>query len=173
MNINFSTATQGKLHAPHNVPRWDLIPCLWLKRWANFPQAPQEVFSLSNRYVSRTLFFLSQVVGPWKALTQKKARFPCSGINSGSSFLSQDEDMSESRVETVEKDIGLCLIWTGRMTSLWHHKRHTECNAWKGDVAYLFLKMDRNPNITVPTRKWTSVSCLTSRSVCIVLTSVV
>ena len=39
MNINISTATRGKLHVPHIVPRWDMIPCLWLKRWASFPQA--------------------------------------------------------------------------------------------------------------------------------------
>ena len=61
MNINFSSATLGKLHAPHIIPRWELIPCLWLKRWANFPQAPQEEFSLSSRDVSGTLCFLSQV----------------------------------------------------------------------------------------------------------------
>ena len=61
MNISFSTATRGKLPAPHIVPGWDLIPCLWLKRWANFPQAPQVEFSLSNRYVRGTLCFLSQV----------------------------------------------------------------------------------------------------------------
>ena len=61
MNINFCTATRGKLHAPHIVPRWELIPCLWLKRWAKFPQAPQEEFSLSGRNVRGTLCFLSQV----------------------------------------------------------------------------------------------------------------
>ena len=61
MNINFSTATQGKLRAHHIVPRLELITCLWLKKWANFPQATQEDFSLSNRDLRRTLCFLSQV----------------------------------------------------------------------------------------------------------------
>ena len=61
MNINFSTATRGKLHVPHMVPRWELIPCLWLKRCASFPQAPQEEFSLNRRKVRGTLHFLSQV----------------------------------------------------------------------------------------------------------------
>ena len=60
MNINFSRATRGKIHAHHIISRWELIPCLWLKRWANFPQALQEFF-LSSRYVRGTLCFLSQV----------------------------------------------------------------------------------------------------------------
>ena len=61
--------------------------------------------------------------------------------------------MSESPVETLEKSVGLRLIWTGGITSLCHLKRHTEFNASKGDDAFLFSKMDSNPNITVPTRK--------------------
>ena len=61
MNTNFSTATRGKHHAPHIVSRWVLIPCLWLKRWANFPQAAQEEIFLSNWYVRGTMCFLSQV----------------------------------------------------------------------------------------------------------------
>ena len=61
--------------------------------------------------------------------------------------------MSESPVETLEKAVGLCLIWTLEITSICHLERHTELNASKGDDALLFLKMDRNPNITVPTRK--------------------
>ena len=61
MNINFSRATWGKHHAPHIIPRWELIPCCWLKWRASFPQAPQEKFSLSSRDVRGTLCFLSQV----------------------------------------------------------------------------------------------------------------
>ena len=89
-----------------------------------------------------------------ETLTQKKAGFPCSGLSSGSCFISQDEGMSESPVETLEKAIVLRLIWIGGITSLWYLERHTEFKASKGDNAWLFLKMDRNPNITVPTRKW-------------------
>ena len=111
--------------------------------------------------------------GPRDTLTQKKAGFPCSGLNSGSSFISQDVQMSESNVETLEKAVSLRLIWRGEITSIWHLERHMEFNASKGDDAWRFLKMDRNPNITVPTRNWTSVYWLTSRSVRIVLPSVV
>ena len=82
----------------------------------------------------------------------KKARFPCSGLNLGSCFMSQDEGISEPLVETLEKAVYLCLIWTGGITSLRDLKRHTEFNASKGDNALLFLKMDRNPNITTPNR---------------------
>ena len=61
MNNNISRATRGKLNAPDIVPRWELIPCLWLKIWAKFPPAPQMEFSLSSRYVRGSLCFLSQV----------------------------------------------------------------------------------------------------------------
>ena len=67
--------------------------------------------------------------------------------------MSQDEGMSEFPVETLEKAVGLRLIWTGGITSLGHLERHTEFNASKGDDALLFLQIDRNPNITIPTRK--------------------
>ena len=67
--------------------------------------------------------------------------------------MSQDEGMSESPVQSLEKAIGLRLIWTGGIISLSQLERHTVFKASKGDDALLFLKMDRNPNITVPTRK--------------------
>ena len=155
--MNISTATRGKLHAPHIVPRWELIPCFWLKIWAKFPPAPQVEFSLSNRYVRGTLCFLSQVEWTPRDPDSKEGRIPYSVLNSGSCFISQDEGMSESPVETLEKAIILGLIWIGGITSLWYLERHTEFNASKGEDALLFLKMDRNPNITVPTKKWTSV----------------
>ena len=89
--------------------------------------------------------------GPRNALTQKKARIPCSGLNAGSSFIAQDEGMSESPVETLEKALGLRLFWTGGLTSLWHLKRRMEFNASKFDNAWLFVKIERNSNITLPT----------------------
>ena len=76
--------------------------------------------------------------------------------------MSQDEGMSESRVETLEKAVGLGLIWTGGITSHLQLERHTKFNASKGDYALLFLKIDRNPNISVETRKGHLVSHLTS-----------
>ena len=87
--------------------------------------------------------------GPPEALIQKKAQFPCSGLNSGSSFISQDEGMSEYPVYTLEKAVGSPLIWTVAITYLWHLERHTEFTDSKGDDAWLFMKMDRNPSITV------------------------
>ena len=109
--------------------------------------------------------------GPRETLTHKKAGLPCSGLNSGSCCISQVEGMSESHVETLEKTVVLRLIWIGGITSLWYIERQTEFKASKGDDAWLFLKMDRNPNITVPARKWALVFGLTSRSVRIVLPS--
>ena len=173
MNINISTATRGKLHAPHIIPRWELIPCLWLKIWANFPQATQVEFSLSNSYMRGTLFFLSQVERTGRYPDSKEGRNSLQCLNSGSCCISQDEGMSESQVETLEKAIVLRLICIGGITSIWYLERHTEFNASKDDYALLFLKMNRNPNITVPTRKWALISCLTSRSVSIDLPSLV
>ena len=54
-NINFSTGRRGKIHEPHIVSRRVLITSILLKRYATFPQAPQEEPSLSNRYVRGTL----------------------------------------------------------------------------------------------------------------------
>ena len=67
-NTNFSTGNQGKLHAPHIISRRELIPRILLKRFATFPQGPQEEPSLSNQYVRGTLNLLRHV--------QWIARFP-------------------------------------------------------------------------------------------------
>ena len=80
--------------------------------------APQVEFSLSSRYVRGTLSFCLKWNGPREALTQKKASFNKSGLNSGSSFISQDEGMYESSVETLEKAVGVRLIWTGALISI-------------------------------------------------------
>ena len=55
---------------------------------------------------------------PRYALTQKKAGFPCSGLNAGTSFISQDEGMSQSSVDTLEKALSLTLFGTGGLTIL-------------------------------------------------------
>ena len=73
---------------------------------------------IRNRYVRGTLCFLPQVEWTRDALTQKKAGVPCSGLNAGSYFISQDEGMTESPVETLEKAIVLHLFWTEGLTSL-------------------------------------------------------
>ena len=49
------------LHSPHIIVRRELIPRILLQSLANFPQEPQELPSLSNSYVRRTLSLLPQV----------------------------------------------------------------------------------------------------------------
>ena len=62
--------------------------------------------------------FAAKSNGHRDALTRKKAGFPYSGLNAGSSFISQGEGMSESTVETLEKALFPHLIWTAGLTSL-------------------------------------------------------
>ena len=173
MNIHFNTAARRKFHAPHIVSTWELIPCLLLKIWANFPSSPQVEFFLSNRYVIGTLCFLSQVEWTARDPDSKEGRISLQWLKLRLVFHVTRWSMSESPVETLAKAIVVRLIWIGGFTSLWYLERHTELKASKGDDAWLFLKMDRNTNITVPTRKWALVSCLTSRSIRIVLPSLV
>ena len=106
-------------------------------------------------------------------MTQKKAGFPCSGLNAGSYFISQDEGLTESPVETLEKAIVLHLFWTEGLTSFWHIERCAEFIASKVDDAWLFVKIDKNTNITVPTNKGRVASRLTFSSVRTVLPSLV
>ena len=80
-------------------------------------QATQEESSLRNRYVKGLRDFCLNWNGPRGALTQKNAGFPCSGLNAGSSFISQDEGLSECPVESLEKAIVLHFFWTGGLTS--------------------------------------------------------
>ena len=72
-----------------------------------------------QQYVGERVSVLSVSRGMYRERPDsKKAGFHCSGLNLGSCFMSQDEGMSESPVETLEKAVGLCLIWTGGITSL-------------------------------------------------------
>ena len=161
------------LHAHYIICRWELNPCLRLKRLANFPQAPQGEFSLRNMYVRRTLCFLLQVKRTPRCPDSKEAWISLQRLNAGSSFISQDGRMSESPVETLQKDLGLHLISTRGFTYLWQLERHAEFSASKANDAWHFLNTVRNSNITVPTTKWHSVSRLSSRSVHIVLDTLV
>ena len=68
-------------------------------------------------------------------MTQKKAGFPCSGLIAGSYFILQDEGMTESPVETLEKAIVLHLFWTEDLTSFLHFESCAEFMASKGDDA--------------------------------------
>ena len=111
--------------------------------------------------------------GPRDVLTQKKAGFPCSGLNTGSYFISQDDGITESPMETQEKAIILQHFWTEGLTSFWHIERCIEFIASKGDDDWLFVKIDRNTNITVSTNKGRLASRLTFSSVRTVLPSLV
>ena len=51
-------------------------------------------------------------------LDSKEGRISLQCLNLGSCFMSQDEGMSDSPVETLEKAVGLRLIWTGGIISL-------------------------------------------------------
>ena len=48
----------------------------------------------------------------------KKVWISLQWLKLGSCFMSQDEGMSESPVETLAKAVGLSLIWTGGIISL-------------------------------------------------------
>ena len=74
---------------------------------------------LPQQYVcERDPVFLTQVEWTPRCPDSKEGRFPCSGFNAGLSFISQDEGMSKSPVETLGKALGHCLIWTGGLTTL-------------------------------------------------------
>ena len=131
-NTNFSTGTRGTLHAPHIVSRRELIPRILLKRLANYLQVPQEQTSLSNRCVRGTVSLLPQVEWIPSCPDSKEGPISCSGLNAGSSFISQDEGMSESSVQSLKKSLGPRLIWTGGFTSL---------DTWSGGPSSVLQKM--------------------------------
>ena len=86
-----------------------------------------------------------------------------------SSFITQDERMSESPVESLEKALGLHFISKMGLTCLWQLESHVEVTASNFDDAWQFFNIVRNPNITVSYRKRDLHTHLTSRSVCIFL----
>ena len=73
--------------------------------------------SLSSSDVRGTLSFLSQVEFAPKGPDSKEGPISIQWLIFRSSFISQDEGMSESPVETLEKVIGFRLICTGDLTS--------------------------------------------------------
>ena len=111
------------------------IPRILLKRKANFPQAPQEEFSLRNIYVRGNLSFLLQVKYTPSCPEAKEGRISLQRLNVGSSFISQDERISESPVETIQKALGLPLISTGGLISFCHLERHEEFSVSKVEGA--------------------------------------
>ena len=157
----------------HIVWGWEWFPVFY---WRGKPAFHKHVkMSLPSEIGmwERLCVFCLKYNWPQDALTQKKASFPCSALNAGSYFFSQDEGMSEYTVETLEKSIVLNLFWTEGLISIWYFERCADFNASKCDDAWLFMKIDRNTNITVPSNKGRLASRLTSRSVCIFLPSIV
>ena len=61
---------------------------------------------------NRTLCFLLQVKCILRCPASKECQTSLQRLNAGSSFISQDERMYESPVETLQKDLGLHLIST-------------------------------------------------------------
>ena len=170
-NINFSKAKGWKIRAPHIVWRGVLILCLRMKRSAIFPQARQEEFSLRNMHVRGTMCFMPQAKWTPRCSGSKEGQISLQRLNACWSFISQDEKMSESPVETIQKALGLHLISKRGLTSFGQLESHVDFTASNVDDAWQFLNIVRNPNITVSNRKWSSVSLLTSRSLCIFLRS--
>ena len=172
-NTNFSTGTRGKLHAPHIISRRSWFPVFyWTVRPTLNKHLKRSLPSPIDMWEGHWVFSLKWS-GYRDSLTRNKVGFPWSGLNAGSSFIWQDVGMSESCVETLEKARVLRLIWIGGITSIWYLERQMEFKASKGDDAWHFLKIDRNPNISVETRKGPLVSHLNSSSVCIILPSLV
>ena len=79
-NTNFSTGTRGKLHAPHTISRRELIPRILLNRQATFPQAPQGLPALSNRYVGGTPNLLPPVQWIPRFPDSKESRISLQGL---------------------------------------------------------------------------------------------
>ena len=138
-NINFSKATGWKIGARHIVWRWEMIPCLRMRRSAIFQKAPQEEFSLRNMYVRGTLCFMLQAKWSPRFPDQKEVQISLQSIHACSSFMSQDERMSESPVETLQKALGLHFISKRGLTFLWHLESHVEFTASNVDDAWQFF----------------------------------
>ena len=171
--INIIRAAWGNFFAPHIIWGWEWFPVF---DWRGKPAFHKHLeWSLPSEIAmwERLCVFWIKYNGPRDAMTQKKGGFPCSAFNAGSSFISQDEEMSESPVETLEKDILLNTFWTEGVTSIWDFYTCAEFSASKGDDAWLFVKIDRNTNKTVPNNKGHLASRLTSRSICIFLPRIV
>ena len=159
--------------APHIISGWEWFRVFDWRGKPTFHKHLKRSLSSEIGMWERLCVFCLKYHGPRDDLTQKKAGFPCSALNAGSSFISQDEGMSESPVETLEKAIVVNLFWTEGLTSIWDFERCADFNASKCDDVWLFVKIDRNTNINVPCNKGSLASRLTSRSFCIYLPSIV
>ena len=85
---------------------------------ANFPQAPQEDASFSNRYVRGILSLLPQVEWTLRYPDSKEHWISVQWLECRLVFHLPKEWMSASPVGTLEKAPGHLFIWTGGLTSL-------------------------------------------------------
>ena len=120
-------------------------------------------------YVRGTLCFMLQAKWTPRCPDWKEVQITLQGLHACSSFMSQDERMSESPVETPQRALGLHFISKRGLTCLWPLESHVEFTASNVDYAWQFFNIVRNPNITVSNRKRDLNSHLNSRSVRIVL----
>ena len=120
-------------------------------------------------FVRGTLYFMLQAKWTLRCPDWKEVQISLKRLHACSSFISQDERMSESPLETLQKALGLHFISKRGLTCIWQLESHVEFTASNVDDAWQFFNIVRNPNITVSNRKRDLNSHLTSRSVCIVL----
>ena len=120
-------------------------------------------------YVRGTLCFMLQAKWTPRCPDSKEGQISLQSFHACTSFISQDERMSECPVETLQKTLGLHLISKRGLTSLWQLESHVEFTDSNVDDAWQFFNIVRNPNITVSNRKRDLNSHLTSRSLRIVL----
>ena len=151
--INFIRADWGNFHAHDIFWGWEWYPVFDWRGKPAFDKHLKRSLPSEIGMCERLCVFCLNYNKPRDAQTQKKVGFPCSAINAGSSFISQDEGMSESPVETIEKAIVLNLFWKEGLTSIWDFESCAEFSASKGDDAWFFMKIDRNTNITVATNR--------------------
>ena len=95
-----------------------MIPKILLKSKDNYPQAPQEEPSLSNRYVKGTLSLLPQMDWIPRCLDSKEGRISLQWLECRIGFISQDKGMPESSLQSLEKALSPRFIRTQDLTSL-------------------------------------------------------
>ena len=81
------------------------------------------------------LCFLLQVKFTMSCPEAKEGQISLQRLNVGSSFISQDERISEFPVETIQKALGLPLISTGGLIYFCLIDRHEEFSASKVEGA--------------------------------------
>ena len=124
-------------------------------------------------YESGTLCFILQAKwNPW-CPDYKEVQISLQKLHACSSFISQDERMSDSPVETLQKAVGLHFSSKRGLTCIWQRESHVEFTASKVDNAWQFFNIVRKPNITLSNRKRDLNSHWPSSSVRIVQPSLV